>query len=32
MTPGRWDTFLGGDKEALTAAEKDGFNAFMSAC
>ena len=31
VTPGRWDRFLGGDTEALTQAEKDGFDTFMSA-
>jgi cytochrome c peroxidase len=31
VTPARWDKFLGGDKEALTQAEKDGFNTFMTA-
>lgn len=29
VTPGRWDKFLGGDKTALTDAEKAGFNKFM---
>jgi cytochrome c peroxidase len=28
VTPGRWDKFLMGDKNALTAAEKDGFKTF----
>jgi cytochrome c peroxidase len=28
LTPGRWDRFLKGDKSALTAAEKAGFNKF----
>lgn len=30
VTPGRWDKFLGGDQEALTQAEKDGFDTFMA--
>jgi cytochrome c peroxidase len=29
VTPGRWDKFLGGDKSALTAAEKAGFKKFI---
>lgn len=28
VTPSRWDKFLGGDKAALTAAEKAGFKKF----
>jgi cytochrome c peroxidase len=28
VTPSRWDKFLGGDKNALTAAEKAGFKKF----
>jgi cytochrome c peroxidase len=28
VTPSRWDKFLGGDKNALTAAEKRGFKKF----
>jgi cytochrome c peroxidase len=28
VTPSRWDKFLGGDKDALTAAEKAGFKKF----
>lgn len=31
LTPARWDTFLKGDKDALTAVEKKGFEAFVSA-
>ncbi|MEZ4266854.1 MAG: cytochrome c peroxidase [Myxococcota bacterium] len=31
VTPSRWDAFLGGKADALTAAEKDGFNAFIDA-
>jgi cytochrome c peroxidase len=31
VTPSRWDAFLGGKSDALTAAEKDGFNAFIDA-
>lgn len=31
VTPSRWDAFLGGKADALTAAEKDGFNAFSDA-
>jgi cytochrome c peroxidase len=31
VTPGRWDKFLGGDAEALTEAEQQGFKAFMDA-
>ncbi|MEN9798580.1 MAG: hypothetical protein RL653_2276 [Pseudomonadota bacterium] len=30
VTPGRWDKFLAGDQEALTQAEKDGFDTFMA--
>jgi cytochrome c peroxidase len=30
LTPGRWDTFLKGQKESLTAAEKKGFSEFVS--
>ena len=30
-TPARWDKFLGGDKMALTDAEKAGFNKFLDA-
>jgi len=29
VTPSRWDKFLKGDKSALTAEEKAGFNAFV---
>lgn len=28
VTPSRWDAYLGGNKEALTEAEKKGFNKF----
>jgi len=31
ITPSRWDKFLQGDQTALTAAEKAGFNAFITA-
>lgn len=31
LTPSRWDKFLNGDKNALTAAEQDGFNKFYDA-
>lgn len=31
LTPGRWDTFLGGDPSALTDDEKAGLGAFMTA-
>lgn len=31
VTPSRWDKFLGGDKSALTAAEKAGFKKFTDA-
>lgn len=31
VTPSRWDKFLKGDKSALTADEKAGFNAFLDA-
>jgi len=31
VTPSRWDKFLEGDRNALTAAEKAGFNAFSAA-
>jgi cytochrome c peroxidase len=31
LTPSRWDKFLNGDQNALTAAEKAGFNTFNSA-
>lgn len=31
MTPGRWDKFLTGDQQALTPAEKAGFNEFVGA-
>jgi cytochrome c peroxidase len=31
MTPARWDQFLRGDQNALTPAEKAGFNEFISA-
>jgi cytochrome c peroxidase len=31
MTPARWDRFLKGDQNALTPAEKAGFNEFASA-
>jgi cytochrome c peroxidase len=30
-TPSRWDKFLGGDQNALTADEKAGFNAYVEA-
>ena len=30
LTPSRWDKFLGGDQNALTAAEKTGFNTFQT--
>ncbi len=30
LTPARWDEFLGGRNESLTAAEKAGFNTFVS--
>lgn len=30
LTPGRWDEFLGGQAAALTPAEKEGFNKFVS--
>ncbi len=30
LTPSRWDTFLGGDKSALTDAEKAGFKRFTA--
>ena len=29
ITPARWDRFLAGDKSALSAAEKTGFNKFV---
>ncbi|MEW6429874.1 MAG: cytochrome-c peroxidase [Myxococcota bacterium] len=29
VTPSKWDTFLGGDKAALTDAEKEGFLKFV---
>jgi len=29
VTPSRWDAFLGGDKNALSDAEKRGFNVFI---
>jgi cytochrome c peroxidase len=29
VTPSRWDKFLAGDKNALTAAEKNGFKKFV---
>jgi cytochrome c peroxidase len=29
VTPSRWDRYLGGDKAALTAEEKAGFNTFV---
>ena len=29
-TPGRWDSFLAGDKNALTAKEKDGLRTFLN--
>ncbi len=29
VTPAKWDKFLAGDKNALTAAEKQGFNTFV---
>jgi len=31
ITPSRWDKFLKGDQSALTPAEKEGFNTFMTA-
>jgi cytochrome c peroxidase len=31
VTPSRWDAFLAGKADALTAEEKDGFNAFYDA-
>jgi len=31
MTPSRWDRFLQGDQQALTSAEKAGFNEFVNA-
>jgi cytochrome c peroxidase len=31
VTPSRWDRFLKGDANALTAAEKEGFNKFVEA-
>ena len=31
VTPGRRDAFLGGKKDAITAAEKKGFNVFFEA-
>lgn len=31
VTPSRWDRFLGGDQNALTADEKAGFNAYIEA-
>jgi cytochrome c peroxidase len=31
LTPSRWDTFLKGDKNALTPEEQAGFNAFTDA-
>ena len=31
LTPARWDKFLKGDQEALTEAEKKGFEAFATA-
>jgi cytochrome c peroxidase len=31
VTPSRWDAFLEGDQNALTVAEKEGFNAFVAA-
>lgn len=31
VTPSRWDRFLQGDENALTASEKHGFNAFFDA-
>lgn len=30
LTPGRWDTFLRGDKSALTAAEREGLKTFLN--
>ncbi|MDB4945710.1 MAG: Cytochrome peroxidase [Labilithrix sp.] len=30
MTPGRWDHYLKGDKDALTAAEKEGLKVFLN--
>jgi cytochrome c peroxidase len=31
ITPSRWDKFLAGDQAALTPAEKQGFNTFVTA-
>jgi cytochrome c peroxidase len=31
VTPSPWDAFLEGDQNALTAAEKEGFNSFIAA-
>lgn len=31
VTPSAWDAFLEGDQNALTAAEKEGFNTFIAA-
>lgn len=31
LTPSKWDAFLGGDKKALSDAEKKGFNEFAAA-
>ena len=30
VTPSRWDAFLGGDRSALTVAEKDGLKTFVA--
>src|SRR4051794_22660616 len=30
VTPGRWDKFLGGDKNALTGPEKEGLKTFLN--
>jgi len=30
VTPGRWDKYLAGDKNALTSAEKDGLKTFLN--
>jgi cytochrome c peroxidase len=31
VTPARWDSFLGGNRKALTEAEEQGFNTFVAA-
>lgn len=30
VTPSRWDAYLGGDKDALTLEEKEGFKSFVA--